>query len=125
MTITLGGVTVSDDMYLSGLESNSQVAVEQQRTIDGVSVARVKANPGGRILTLGSQNRSGALQGFWEWSVISQIKSLELAAQSVILNYRGTQYTVYITSTNFEPFLQFEIESSTKKFTGTVSLLEA
>lgn len=125
MTITLGGVTISDDMYLSGLESNSQVSVNQQRTIDGLSVVRVNSNPGGRIFTLGTQNRSGAIQGIWEWSVIDQIKDLELAAQSVILDYRGSQYTVYITGTNFEPLLQFEVESSSKKFTGTVSLLEA
>jgi len=125
MTITLGGVTISDDMYLSGLEANSQVAVEQQRTIDGISFVRVKPAPGGRVFSLGTQSRGGATQGIWDWSVIEQIKTLELLAQSVILTYRGTSYTVYITGTDFTPLLQFEVEGPTKKFTGTVSLLEA
>lgn len=123
--ITLGGVTISDDMYLSGLESSKMVSVDQRRTIDGVSFVRLKPMIGGRALSLGSQNGGGSIQGFWELSTIEQIKSLELQAQSVILDYRGTQYTVFIVGTDFQPFLQFEIEGPTKKFTGSVSLLEA
>lgn len=122
--ITLGGVTIDDDMYLSGLESNKQVVVDQKRTVDGVSVTRIRPLPGGRALTLGSQNRGGSIQGIWEWSTIESIKSLELQAQSVILDYRGVTYTVLITGTDFDPFLQFEVEGPTKKFTGSVSLLE-
>ena len=124
MTITLGGITIDDDMYLSGVETNSQVALEQMRTIDGVSVVRVKPAPGGRTLSLGTQNQGGAIQGIWNWSVIEQIKALEVQAQSVILSYRGLTYSVYITGTEFTPFLQFEPEGPNKKFTGSVSLLE-
>jgi hypothetical protein len=124
MTITLGGITISDNMYLSGLETNKQVIVDKQRNIDGVAIVRVKPTPGGRELTLGTQNQGGAIQGIWEWSTIEQIKSLELLAQSVILNYRGTNYSVYITGTDLSPFLQFEIEGASKKFTGVINLLE-
>ena len=123
--ITLGGVTIDDDMYLSGPESNSLVTVTQQRTIDGVSIVRVKPSPGGRSLTLGSQNRGGSIQGIWAWGTIESIKSLELQGQSVILSYRGTDYNVFIVGTDFTPFLQFEIEGAGKKFTGGISLLEA
>lgn len=124
MTITLGGVAIDDDMYLSGIETNQQVSVEQLRTIEGVSVVRVKSAPGGRLFTLGSQNGSGAIQGIWCWEIIEQIKAIELQAQSVELNYRGDFYTVFVTGTNFTPFLQFEPEGPYKKFTGSVSLLE-
>lgn len=123
--ITLGGILISEDMYLSGLESSVLVVIDQQRTIDGVSVVKARPSIGGRSFSLGSQNSGGSVQGFWDMSVIEQIKSLELQSQSVILNYRGTQYTVFIVGTDFKPFLQFEIESPTKKFTGSVSLLEA
>lgn len=122
--ITLGGVSISDDMYLSGLESSRLVSVDQQRSIDGFSIIRIKPSVGGRSLTLGSQNRGNSLQGLWDKSTIDSIKSLELQAQPVILSYRGTDYTVYIVGTEFTPMLQFELESPTKKFTGSVSLLE-
>lgn len=124
MTINLGGIVISDNMYLNGIESASQVAIEQMRTIEGVSVVRAHPTPGGRALTLGSQNLSGMTQGIWCSETIDQIKELELAAVSVSLDYRGDIYAVIITGTRFVPMYQFELEGPYKKFTGTISLIE-
>ncbi len=124
MTIIFGGITLSDDMYLSGFESANLASVEQLRTIEGVSVVRTKPTPGGTPLTLGSQNKSGAVQGIWCSEDIDQVKGLELAAQSVELNYRDTIYNVVIAGTEFTPFHQWEPEGPYKKFTGSISLIE-
>jgi len=122
--ITLGGIDISDDMYLDGLESALLVSVEQLRTIDGVSIIKTKPTPGGRNFTLGSQNKSGATQGIWCSETIDLIKALELASQVVSLDYRGTVYSVIITGAKFAAFHQFEIEGPYKKFTGNISLTE-
>lgn len=122
--ITLGGVSISTNMYLSGLESASLVSVEQLRTIEGVSVVRAKPTPGGRTLTLGTQNKSGATQGIWCWEIIEQIKTLELSASAIELNYRGDVYSVIIAGTSFAAFHQWEPEGPYKKFTGSITLIE-
>jgi hypothetical protein len=124
MAITLGGVTINDNMYLDGIEKAQLTQVEQLRTVDGNSIVRVKATPGGRTLTLGTQNRGGATQGIWFSQVIDQVKSLEALAQPVVLDYRGDTYNVLIVETDFVPFLQYEPEGSCKKFTGSITLLE-
>ena len=124
MTITLGGITISDNMYLDGLESQPQVSVEQVRTIDGTSVVRTKSLNLGGTFTLGTQTLSGAVQGIWCLSYIQQIKALEQLGAVVVLDYKGTQYNVVIEGTNFSPMFQWEPEGPDKKFTGTVSLIE-
>ncbi len=124
MTITLGGLDISDNMYLEGFESALLVSVEQLRTIDGISIVKTKPTPGGRNLTLGTQSKSGATQGIWCSELIDQIKDLELASQVVSLDYRGTLYDVIITGTKFTPFHQWELEGPYKKFTGSISLTE-
>lgn len=123
MTITLGGVTISNNMYLDGRETRPSVAVEQVVTIDGTSIIRTRALNLGGHFTLGSQS-SGAVQGIWCLSNIKDIKALEQLAVAVVLDYHGTLYNVVIESTNFSPFFQWEPEGPGKKFTGTVSLIE-
>ncbi len=124
MTITLGALEISDNMYLAGLESARLVSVEQLWTIEGNSVVRSKPLNGGRKLTLGSQNQSGVTQGIWCQEDIEQIQTLEQLAQSLVLNYRGTNYNVIITGTTFNPLHQFEVEGPYKKFIGTILLTE-
>ncbi len=124
MTVTLGGLDINNNMYLGGLESASLVSVEQRWTVEGNSVIRTKPLNGGRSLTLGSQNKSGSIQGIWCLRDILLIQDLEQAGQSVELDYRGDVYNVIIASTAFRPLHQFELESADKKFLGTLSLIE-
>ncbi len=124
MTITLGGIDINNNMYLSGVESASLVSVEQLWTIDGNSVTRAKPLNGGRLFTLGTQNQSGSTQGIWCYEDIELVQALEQLAQGVVLNYRGTDYNVLISGTSFTPLHQFEEEGPYKKFLGTISLTE-
>lgn len=124
MTITLGGVDISNNMYLSGLESAPLVSVEQVRTIDGVSYVRSTPTPGGRTFTLGTQSKTGTVIGLWCSTVIDQVKVLESLADPVTLDYRGDIYEVIIVETSFDPFHAFEVEGPNKKFTGTITLIE-
>ena len=121
---TLGGVAISANMYLDGLESQPRVSVEQVRTIDGTSVVRTTPLNLGRSLTLGTQNGSGATQGIWCLSHIQEIKALEQLAAPVVLDYNGDIYGVVIAGTSFTPFHTWEPEGPNKKFTGTVTLIE-
>ncbi len=124
MTITLGGITLSDNMYLSGLESAPRAAVSQKRTILGTSILTVSPLIGGRRFTIGSDSK-GATRGIWCYHTIEAIKELENQGVAVVLDYRGDIYEVVIVGTSFRPMILHEPEGPNKKFIGTISVIEA
>lgn len=125
MTITLGGVLISSNMYLSGIETADTLIYDKKISLGGESDVRVLPLIGGRTLTLGTQNRDGATQGLWCKSTIDQIKAMQGTGIPLVLNYKGALFDVYVISTNdLVPFHQFEEESPTKKFVGKLTLLE-
>ncbi len=125
MTVTLGGIVISDNMYLGGVVESKQVVHQQVRTVEGNSLLRVTTTPGGRTLTLGTTNLDGATQGIWCQSKIEEIKVFEAAGTSIILNHHGDTYTVRIIDTSdFAQMFQFEPASPDKKFTGKITMIE-
>lgn len=122
--ITLNGVTISDNMFLDGIESSSNVIYTKKTSIGGVSKVYAKRKVNGRELSLGTQE-DGKIQGIWCKSQIDQIKEIEKMAVPVILNYRGIEYNVMVVDTsNFKPLHIFEIEGSNKKYTGKILMIE-
>ena len=124
MTITLGGLEINDNMYLSGLENAPGIAFSQVRTILGTSVTAVKPLIGGRSLVLGSQ-KGKSLQGIWCSHIIDSLKPIESQGSVISLDYRGNIFNVIIVKTSFSPMLVSEVEGPNKKFTGEVYLVEA
>src|SRR6056297_2596890 len=107
--ITLGGVQISDNMYLRGVTEHPQVAFQQERTVEGISKQIVVPTPGGRTLSLETQQLSGSIQGIWCQSVIDAVKELELTGGVYELDHHGAVYQVRIIDTSqFTPLFQFE-----------------
>lgn len=123
MSITLGGITISDNMYLDGIENASLASLQSERTVDGLSLTAAKATPGGRLLTLGSVVDS-SIMGIWCQSVIDEIKAIEAVPQVIELNYHGDTYNVIIESVDFTQLFKFEPVTENKKYTGQVTLKE-
>lgn len=123
--ITLGGVTISDNMYLGGLIKANPIEYQQDRTVGGLSVMTVFDNPGGRNLTLGTSNLQGSIQGIWCQHVLDQVKVVQKQGNPVVLNYHGDAYNVIITDTSgIEQLFQFEPVSPDKKYVGEINLIE-
>ena len=93
---TLGALTLSDDLVLSGLETATEVVVTQRRTLGGVSRLQVDAISGGRTLTLSSERHLTLAE-------IQAIKALAALRQPVALVHHRGSYTVLITGTPVEP----------------------
>ena len=122
----IGALLISDDMLLSGVVESSQVAYQQKRTVEGYSSVKVYPRVGGRPLTFGSDTSGGTVMGIWCQSLIEDIKLLELTGVPQTLDYRGNTHSVYIVDTSdFTPLFKWEEESPTKKYTGTIKLIEA
>lgn len=125
MSNTLGGIPISDNMYLKGVEQGPSVMTSQVRTMDGISYVSATPIEGGRALTLGSTTQNSATQGFWCLGVIREIKALEKLGQPVLLEYQGTSYNVLITGTSsLEQFDQRVALSDEKVYTGQINLIE-
>lgn len=123
--ITLGSITISDNMYLGGVTQAKQVIPQQLRTSEGLSLLTVHVTPGGRTLTLGTTNLNGATQGIWCQSTIDEIKDLEATAATVVLDHNGDIYNVKIVDTSdFSQFFQNEPVSPDKKYTGKITMIE-
>lgn len=123
--ITLGGITLNSSLYLAGIESAALTSSTQYVSIGGVSRVAIKPLVGGRTFTLGTVNQNGALQGSWCQSVIDQIKELEQLASQVTLDYHGDTYQVLITSTaSIEQYESRVPVSPTKKYIGSITLIE-
>lgn len=94
--------------------------------MEGVSKVTITLKVGGRPLTLGSDSSGGSTMGIWCKETIDEIKLLELTLTPQTLDYQGTAYLVYIVdTTDFTPLFKWEPEGPTKKYTGTIKLIEA
>ena len=121
---TLGGVTISDNMYLDGVLDAPLSGSTQKRLLGGGSVVFIQPQIGGRKFTLGTINGSVGTQGLWCQQTIEDLKVFESNTQSIVLDYRGDLYDVVITKMQFTPFQQNQLESPTKPYTGTITLIE-
>lgn len=123
--IILGGVLINENMYLEGIEKATPYHIDTQRTVDGVSVSRAFPTTGGRKLTLGTSSEGGSVQGIWCQRVIDQVKQVQQQGNAVLLDYHGTQYTVFIVSTDsLTQMFKYEPVTPDKKYTGTLNLTE-
>ena len=123
--IDIGGVAISDDMYLGGVTEASNSFYQQEFTVEGVSKLGVYPRTGGRQITLESQKNNGAIQGIWCQSTIDALKELEIAGDTVTLNHNGNLYSVKVVdTTGFSPLFQFEPVSPGKKYTGKLITIE-
>jgi hypothetical protein len=124
--ITLDTLTISDNMVLTGIIEASQVVYEQERTVEGVSKVTISPKVGGRPLTLGSDTSGGSTMGVWCQATIEGVKDLELTRTPKVLDYNGAIFYVYIVDTSdFTPLFKWEPESPTKKYIGTIKMIEA
>lgn len=123
MSITLGGVTISDNMYLDGINNAALISAQQYRSIDGLSLVLSKKQSGGRTITLGSVVDSSVM-GIWCQSVVDAVKLLEGDNSVLVLDYHGDTYNVLITGMEFTQLFKFEPVTSNKKYTGTITMIE-
>jgi len=122
--ITLGGVVISNNMYLKGVEQANPFLYSQVRAIDGTSHLISYNNPGGRTFTLGS-SQTNNMQGLWCQDTLDALQALRESDTVLTLDYNGEVYNVKIVSMeDIEQFMSKEPKSSTKKYTGTITLIE-
>mgnify|MGYP000907484342 FL=1 len=121
MTITLGALTLPDNLVLLGIESAPAVSYSVRRTIGGRAVVQVgPPTPGGRTLQLQSEGHLGHAN-------VAAIKAIEVAGQVVPLSHPRGTFSVLVVAVELEPDQQFvdPTESGADPwYTGTITLQE-
>ncbi len=121
MTVSLGGIVLSDDLVLEGLETARKVAYSSRRTLAGRHVLQVGPPlNGGRILSLQSENHITHAE-------LLAIKAVEAVGAVVTLVHHRGVFSVLITAIELEPdsSLANPADDSTDLwYSGTINLLE-
>ena len=120
MTVSLGGITLSDHLVLLGIEEAPRRAMSSRRTLGGRMV--VQMGPlldRGRDLSLQSEGHLTLVQ-------VSAIKALEAAGQPVVLSHPRGTFHVIVTGLEVEPDEQLVNPASTtlQWWSGTITLIE-
>lgn len=116
MPVTLGTITLSDSLILTGLDT-APVRVNQRRTLAGRSVTQAAPMPGGRTLTLSGENH-------WTYDQAAAIRTLAASGQPVsMVHHRGT-FQVLIIGIELEPSINYANPSGSDWLSGSVTLLE-
>lgn len=121
MTVSLGGVSLSDDLVLEGIETARRVTYSSRRTLAGRHVLQVGPPlSGGRTISLQSENHITHAK-------LLAIKAVEAAGAVVTLvHHRGT-FSVLIVSIEMEPdspLANPADDSTVPWYSGTITMLE-
>jgi hypothetical protein len=119
MTVTLGALTLSDDLVLSGLETAPDLVVNQKRTLSGRSILQTAPISGGRTLTMSGERHYTLAQ-------VQAVKALAALGQPVTLvHHRGT-FQVLITATALDPddAGRHSNPTSAEWYSGDITLIE-
>ena len=116
MTVSIGGVTLSENLYLD--IGPAGVAYSQRRLIGGASVVQVDGNTGGRTFTLEGVN-------CWTMAQAETIMAMQAAATGVeLVHHRGT-FQVFITDTSdLQPTRKYKNPIGTDWYTGSITMIE-
>lgn len=121
MTITLGSLTLPNDIVLLGLDSAPGLAYSARRTIGGrMVVQRGPTLTGGRTLQLQSEYHL-------DHADVAAIKAIEAAGQVVTLSHPRGTFSVLVVAVELEPDQQFVDPTATGAdpwYTGTITLQE-
>lgn len=119
MSVTLGGIVLSDHLYLDGLDKSPAVAISEPFRLLGGS-SRTQIGPtlsGGRQLALLSEYHVTHAQ-------VASLKAIE-GTETSLVHPTGT-YTVIIASLELEPdeLLADPDSASELYYSGTINLIE-
>ena len=118
MTVTLGGLTLSDNLVLDGLENSPAIAMSARRTLGGRMISTFGPSlTGGRSLSLQSENHLTLAQ-------IISLKTFEASGAALTLSHPRGTFTVSITGIEVEPDSMVVNPDGSIWYSGVINLIE-
>lgn len=118
--VTLGGITLSPDLALRGLDDLTPIAQNFRHTLMGGVVVLQLAISAGHELALVADDNSG---GYLTHKQAEDIRALLGAGAPVVLNHPRGTYEVMIKQVTWEPLVEYDdVEDDDEGF-GTIALI--
>jgi hypothetical protein len=116
MTVSLGGLTLSDELVLD--IKGAGVGYSQTRLIGGASVVQADGSSGGRTLTLTGEHH-------WTLAQVTAIQAMQSVGQAVsLVHHRGTFTVLIVDTSTLEPSIPYANPQSTDWYSGSLTLIE-
>ncbi len=125
MTITLGGIVLDDHLLLDGLETSPDISVSTVVTLGGISDTAVMPLSGGRHLSLVALREGNSLKGKILRHQLMAIKELSAQGQAVTLvHHMGTFQLLIVSTSEMVPVRKYRNPQDNDPYTGPIQLLE-
>lgn len=116
MTVTLGGITLSDDLVLT--IGPLAPGFSQRRLIGGASVVQADPASGGRPLALAGEHH-------WTLAQVTALRDLQAAGQALTLvHHRGTFSVLILDTSELAPSIDYANPTAADWYSGSISLIE-
>lgn len=123
MTITLGALTLDDNLQLRGLEARPLVTHTVSRTILGRTIVETMQAPAGHALELTADDDGSAVRGVFLRSDVDSILALRDSGAVVLLVHPRATLNVMVTGVDVDPVFDVNDPAADWWFTGSVQLL--
>lgn len=125
MIIQLGGIVLDDHLLLDGIETAPDISTFTVVTLGGVSDTTVMPLSGGRRLSLVALREGNSLKGKFLRHQLMAIKALSAQGQKVTLvHYMGTFQVLIVSTTEVVPVKRYRNPQDNDLYVGPVQLLE-
>lgn len=116
MTVSLGGITLSDHLVLT--IGQLPAGISQRRLIGGASVVQADGSSGGRTLTLAGEHH-------WTLAQVEALQVLQASGQAVTLvHHRGAFQVVISDTSELQPSIEYANPTAADWYSGSVSMIE-
>jgi len=123
MTVTLGALTLDDNLQLRGVEAMSLATVNVSRTILGRTILDTAPAPAGHPLELTADRDGDGLRGLFLQSQINAINALRAAVTQVTLAHPRWTGQVIVVGVGVEPVFDVNNPPTDWWFSGSIQLL--
>lgn len=124
MTVSLGGLALSDDLALYGPVNGSKMLLQVQQTLGGSVVVAGLPIVSGREFVLQGSDDDGRVAGVLTKTQVDQLEAMRDTMQTVELVHHVGTYSVIITAIEVQAVAGEVDPVAATWFVGTVTLLE-
>jgi len=124
MTVSLGGITLSEDLELNGVINNPNVLAQINQTLGGNIVIDGLTMFSGKELVLGSTSSANSFSGFFIKEQVDQLAVFRDTLQTLELIHHLGVFSVIITEIELQVVNERVDPDSSTWYIGTVTMIE-
>lgn len=124
MTVSLGGIALSEDLTLDGVVNQPNALLQADQTLGGSVAISWISRSAGRELILQSVNSGNSISGFFTGEQVSQIMEFRDTVQAVTLEHHLGIFEVVVVELGLSPATGTVNPTNDSWYVGTVQMIE-